>query len=135
MEKKFRITVEGRAYVVTVEDISTEGTQTLYPEPGSMSVAPRPEAPVPTAPPPAPAATAPAPAAAGPGDELSPLAGVVQAVHVSVGQAVNEGDKLVSLEAMKMTTHVFAKRGGKVTAIAVKPGDPVDAGQVLLSIG
>lgn len=136
MEKKFRITVEGRAYVVTVEDISTDGAQTLYPDPGSMSVAPRPEAPVPSAPPPA--STAPAAAsapAAGPGDELSPLGGVVQAVHVSVGQVVNEGDKLVSLEAMKMTTHVFAKRGGKVTAIAVKPGDPVDAGQVLLSIG
>ena len=48
---------------------------------------------------------------------------------------VNEGDKLVSLEAMKMVTHVVAKRGGKITSIAVKPGDPVDAGQVLLTIG
>ena len=133
MEKKFRITVEGRAYVVTVEDISSEGAQKLYPEPGSMSVAPQPAAPVPTAPPPA--APAPAAASAGPGDELSPLGGVVQEVLVSVGQTVNEGDKLISLEAMKMVTHVYAKRGGTVTAIAVKPGDPVDAGQVLLSIG
>lgn len=136
MEKKFRITVEGRAYVVTVEDISSEGAQKLYPEPGSMSVAPQPAAPVPTAPPPASAPAASAPAgSAGPGDELSPLGGVVQEVLVSVGQAVNEGDKLISLEAMKMVTHVYAKRGGTVTAIAVKPGDPVDAGQVLLSIG
>jgi biotin carboxyl carrier protein len=133
MEKKFRITVEGRAYVVTVEDISTDAGQKLYPEPGSMSVAPQPAAPVPTAP--APAAPAPAAASAGPGDELSPLGGVVQAVHVTVGQAVAEGDKLVSLEAMKMITNIVAKRGGTVTAIAVKPGDPVDAGQVLLSIG
>jgi len=133
MEKKFRITVEGRAYVVTVEDISTDAAQKLYPEPGSMSVAPQPAAPVPTAPPPA--APAPAAASAGPGDELSPLGGVVQEVLVSVGQTVNEGDKLISLEAMKMVTHVYAKRGGTVTAIAVKPGDPVDAGQVLLSIG
>ncbi|MFO7640633.1 MAG: biotin/lipoyl-containing protein [Candidatus Competibacteraceae bacterium] len=133
MEKKFRITVEGRAYVVTVEDISTDAAQKLYPEPGSMSVAPQPAAPVPTAPPPA--APAPAATSAGPGDELSPLGGVVQAVHVTVGQAVAEGDKLVSLEAMKMITNIVAKRGGTVTAIAVKPGDPVDAGQVLLSIG
>jgi len=133
MEKKFRITVEGKQYIVAVEDLSTEGVQGLYPEPGSMSVAPQPPAPVPTAPPPTPAA---APATAtGPGDEVAPLGGVVQTVHVSVGQAVNEGDKLVSLEAMKMVTHVVAKRGGKVTNIAVKPGDPVDAGQVLLSIG
>jgi biotin carboxyl carrier protein len=71
----------------------------------------------------------------GPGDEVAPLGGVVQTVHVSVGQAVNEGDKLVSLEAMKMVTHVVAKRGGKVISIAVKPGDPVDAGQALLTIG
>ncbi|MCB1778177.1 MAG: acetyl-CoA carboxylase biotin carboxyl carrier protein subunit [Candidatus Competibacteraceae bacterium] len=135
MEKKFRITVEGKQYIVAVEDISTEGAQTLYPEPGSMSVAPTASAPAPTAPAPAPA---PAPAsggAAGPGDEIAPLGGVVQTVHVSVGQAVGEGDKLVSLEAMKMVTHVVARHGGKVTHIAVNPGDPVDAGQVLLTIG
>lgn len=133
MEKKFRITVEGKQYIVAVEDISTDGAQTLYPDPGSMSVAPQPSAPVPTAP--APAATPSPVAAAGPGDEVAPLGGVVQTVHVNVGQAVNEGDKLVSLEAMKMVTHVVARRGGKVISIAVKPGDPVDAGQALLSIG
>jgi biotin carboxyl carrier protein len=135
MEKKFRITVEGKQYIVAVEDISTEGVQNLYPEPGSMSVAPQPAAPVPTAPAPVAASTASPSAAAGPGDEVAPLGGVVQTVHVSVGQAVNEGDKLVSLEAMKMVTHVVAKRGGKVISIAVKPGDPVDAGQALLTIG
>ncbi len=131
MEKKFRITVEGKQYIVAVEDISTDGAQNLYPEPGSMSVVPQ-AAPTPTAP--APVAAA-GPAAAGPGDEVAPLGGVVQTIHVNVGQAVNEGDKLVSLEAMKMVTHVVAKRGGKVISIAVKPGDPVDAGQALLTIG
>lgn len=135
MEKKFRITVEGKQYIVAVEDISTDGAQNLYPEPGSMSVAPQPTAPVPTAPAPVAASTVSPSAAAGPGDELAPLGGVVQTVHVSVGQAVNEGDKLVSLEAMKMVTHVVAKRGGKIISIAVKPGDPVDAGQALLTIG
>lgn len=133
MEKKFRITVEGKQYIVAVEDLS-EGAQSLYPEPGSMSVAPQ-AAPVPTAPAPVAASTASPSAAAGPGDELAPLGGVVQTIHVSVGQAVTEGDKLVSLEAMKMVTHVLAKRGGKVISIAVKPGDPVDAGQALLTIG
>ena len=133
MEKKFRITVEGKQYIVAVEDITTGGTQGIYPEPGSMNIAPQPAAPVPTAP--APAASASPAAAAGPGDEVAPLGGVVQTVHVIVGQVVNEGDKLISLEAMKMVTHVVARRGGKVTSIAVKPGDPVDAGQVLLSIG
>lgn len=133
MEKKFRITVEGKQYIVAVEDISADGAQNLYPEPGSMSLN---SAPVPTAPAPSAPSAAPAPAAsAGPGDEVAPLGGVVQTVHVSVGQAVNEGDKLISLEAMKMVTYVLARRGGKVVSIAVKPGDPVDAGQALLTIG
>ena len=133
MEKKFRITVEGKQYIVAVEDISADGAQNLYPEPGSMSLN---SAPVPTAPTPSAPSAAPSPvASAGPGDEVAPLGGVVQTIHVSVGQAVNEGDKLISLEAMKMVTYVLARRGGKVVSIAVKPGDPVDAGQALLTIG
>ena len=132
MEKTFRITIDGRAYVVTVEDISQDGAQRLYPEPGSMRVAspPSPAAAAVATPAPAPAAGA----AAGPGDEPSPLAGVVKELHVSVGQEVAEGDRLVSLEAMKMVTEVIARRAGKVVSIAVQPGDPVDAGQALLRI-
>ena len=133
MEKKFRITVEGRQYVVTVEDITTDSAQGFYQDTAAAAAPPSVVAATPAAATPAPAASA--PGAAGPGDEVAPLGGVVQTVHVSVGQAVNEGDKLVSLEAMKMVTHVVARRGGKVVSIAVKPGDPVDAGQVLLTIG
>jgi biotin carboxyl carrier protein len=77
----------------------------------------------------------PSPSAAGAGDEVAPLGGVVQTVHVNVGQVSTRAIKLVSLEAMKMVTHVIARRGGKVISIAVKAGDPVDAGQVLLTIG
>lgn len=130
MEKKFRITVEGKPYVVTVEDITTDA-QNIYQDTSAAVLSAVPVAA-------APIAAAPAPAAAGPagaGDEVAPLGGVVQAVHVSIGQVINEGDKLVSLEAMKMVTHVIARRGGQVTSIAVKSGDPVDAGQVLLTIG
>jgi biotin carboxyl carrier protein len=133
MEKKFRITVEGKQYVVTVEDITTDA-QNIYQDTAVASLsAPQPAISAAQAPA-APAGASPV-GAAGPGDEVAPLGGVVQTVHVSVGQAVNEGDKLVSLEAMKMVTHVVAHRGGKVISIAVKPGDPVDAGQVLLTIG
>lgn len=132
MEKKFRITVEGKPYVVTVEDITADA-QNIYQDTASavLSAAPAPVAAAPVVA--APAASS--PGAAGPGDEVAPLGGVVQTIHVSVGQIVNEGDKVVSLEAMKMVTHVVARRGGKVISIAVKPGDPVDAGQTLLTIG
>ncbi|NJN46289.1 MAG: DUF2118 domain-containing protein [Candidatus Competibacteraceae bacterium] len=129
MQRKFKINVDGRPYTVTVEEI-TEGSSLIFPEPGSMNI-PEPTAASPTQ------NTAPVPTApaAGPGDEVSPLAGVVQTVLVQVGQEVKEGDKLVAVEAMKMVTHIFAHRAGKVTTIAVKTGDPVDVGQVVLSIG
>jgi biotin carboxyl carrier protein len=125
MERKFKITVNDRQYLVTVEEI-TEGGSLVFPEPGSMHI---PESAPPTPPPPS---TVPA---AGPGDEVSPLAGVIQSVLVSVGQAVHEGDKLATLEAMKMVTTVVAHHSGKVKHIGVKPGDAVEAGQILLTIG
>ena len=135
MEKKFRITVEGKQYVVAVEDITTDA-QNIYQDTAVASLtASPPVAAAPVAAATASAAPAAAPAAAGAGDEVAPLGGVVQSIHVNIGQVVNEGEKLVSLEAMKMVTHVVARRGGKITNIAVKPGDPVDAGQVLLTIG
>ena len=127
MEKKFRITVDGRQYDVTVEDMSETPSYTI-PSPGDMSV--------PTTPTPAPAPPpASAPGAAGPGDEVSPLAGVVIAIEVTPGQAVKEGDKVMTLEAMKMKTAIIAHHKGQVKTIAVKVGDAVEAGQVLLTIG
>jgi biotin carboxyl carrier protein len=130
MEKKFRITVDGKQYNVTVEDLSEWSSQ-LYPAPGSMTI--------PAPPPTAPAAAASAPATAkgpaGAGDVTSTLGGVVESIAVSVGQAVNQGDKVVVIEAMKMKTPMIAHRAGNVTAIHVKAGDAVEAGQALLSIG
>lgn len=127
MEKKFRITVDGRQYDVTVEDLSETPSYTI-PAPGDMSVPATP----------APAAAA-APAAdvnaAGPGDEVSPLAGVVISIEVTPGQSVSEGDKVMTLEAMKMKTAVISHHNGQVKNIAVKVGDAVEAGQVLLTIG
>jgi biotin carboxyl carrier protein len=129
MEKKFRITVDGKQYDVTVEDL-TEGSSLIYPSPGSMSI-PQPQ-PAAVA---AAAAPAAAKAAAGAGDVVSTLGGVVESIAVSMGQAVAQGDKVVIIEAMKMKTPMVAHKGGKVTAIHVKAGDAVEAGQALVSIG
>lgn len=129
MERKFRITVDGRPYSVTVEDMS-EGDNLLYPQPGSM-VIPSPASP---AVPAAAAAPAAARAAAAPGDVVATLGGVVDSVAVSVGQQVNQGDKVVVLEAMKMKTPMIAPRAGKVASVNVKVGDAVEPGQVLVTI-
>lgn len=130
MERRFRITVDGTPYNVTVEDLTDTGSQ-LYPQPGSMALPPSPA--------PAPATAAPAPpvagAPAGPGDIVATLGGVVESVPVQVGQAVAAGDTVVVLEAMKMKSHMVATRPGKVVSLAVKAGDPVEAGHVLATIG
>lgn len=128
MERKFRVTVDGKAYEVTVEDLS-EGRNLLYPQPGSMTV------PSPAPPPPA-AAPAPARAAvaAGAGDVVATLGGVVESINVAVGQAVNAGDKVLVLEAMKMNSPMVAPCAGVVSSITVKVGDAVEPGQVLVTI-
>ena len=135
MQRKLKITVDGKPYTVTVEDV-TEGAGNLYPEPGLSTAA------VQAAPAPAPAAAAApsAPAApsagggAGAGEEVAPLSGVVVSIDVTQGQQVNEGDKIATLEAMKMKTVVVSHRTGTVGAIYVNAGDGIEAGQPILSI-
>jgi oxaloacetate decarboxylase alpha subunit len=79
----------------------------------------------------APAASAAAPAAkAGMG---SPLAGNIWKVEVEPGQAVEEGDLLFVLEAMKMEYEVIAETSGVVAEVMVKKGDAVIVGQPLLN--
>jgi len=69
----------------------------------------------------------------GPIDVLAPMPGSVIAVHVTPGSTVDAGEPLVTLEAMKMEHAVAAPIAGRVTSIAVMPGDQV-ARQVLLAV-
>jgi 3-methylcrotonyl-CoA carboxylase alpha subunit len=64
----------------------------------------------------------------------APMPGSVVAVHVSVGAAVEAGDPLVTLEAMKMEHAVSASVGGRVTQMSVAPGDQVTRGQPLATV-
>ncbi|MEO0795856.1 MAG: biotin/lipoyl-containing protein [Verrucomicrobiota bacterium] len=133
--KRLRITVEGKTYEVEVEMLDEAGQPTAMPA-SRKSSPPRRAASVSAAPAsasPAPAKSNAAPAAAG--DVPSPLSAVVVSVDVSMGQAVNEGDKLITLEAMKMNTIVNSPCAGKVTAIHVAAGDAVEEGQGLVAIG
>ncbi|MGK9368239.1 acetyl-CoA carboxylase biotin carboxyl carrier protein [Melioribacter sp. Ez-97] len=65
----------------------------------------------------------------------SPLPGVILSVYVKEGDTVKIGDKLLTLEAMKMENNVNADKEGKITAVKVKPGDSVLEGDVLVEIG
>jgi acetyl/propionyl-CoA carboxylase alpha subunit len=64
----------------------------------------------------------------------SPMPGQVLRILVAVGQAVQPGQPLVVLEAMKMEQTVRAQVEGRVSEIRVRPGDQVAPGQTLVSI-
>ena len=63
---------------------------------------------------------------------LAPMPGKILAVRVEPGQAVNKGDTLVILEAMKMEHEVVAPHDGTVQQVRVEAGQQVDAGAVLV---
>lgn len=78
-------------------------------------------------------AAAAAPAAAG-DPQGAPLAGNIFKILAAPGQAVEEGEVLIILEAMKMETEIRAFRSGVIASIDVAVGDAVSVGDCLLSL-
>ena len=118
--KNLRITVNGVAYDVQVEELSGN------------------EAPVsaPVAAAPVKAAVPKKAAAAAAGMKIAaPMPGTIVSVNVSDGQSVKKGDVLVVLEAMKMENEIKAPKDGTVTGISVSKGESVDTGATLVTIG
>ncbi len=64
----------------------------------------------------------------------APMPGKISSVAVKVGQAVKEGEKLLSIEAMKMETAVYATRAATVGSVEVKLGTTVAAGDLLVML-
>nr|WP_313405282.1 sodium-extruding oxaloacetate decarboxylase subunit alpha [Pseudomonas sp.] len=113
----YTVEVNGKSFVVQVsEGGDIEG---IKPVGGTASAAP-----------------AAAPVAAGGGEpQAAPLAGNIFKVLVQPGQAVEEGQLVIILEAMKMETEIRAFKAGTVGAVNVKVGDAVAVGDSLLTIG
>ena len=65
---------------------------------------------------------------------LAPMPGKVVRVHTEAGATVEKGAGLVVVEAMKMQNEMKSPRDGVVISIKVKPGDTVNAGDVLAVI-
>ncbi len=115
--KNLRITVNGVAYDVQVEEL------------GESAAPAAPAAPAKAA---APAAK---PAAAAAGEPVkSPMPGTILNVPVKVGQSVKAGDVLVVLEAMKMENEIKAGRDAVIASVAVSKGESVDTGAVLVTL-
>jgi pyruvate carboxylase len=62
----------------------------------------------------------------------APMPGSVVAIAVGVGEEVAAGQKLLTMEAMKMETTLYAERAGKIAEIFVRPGTQVEAGDLLV---
>lgn len=151
MQKKYKITINGREYEVVVEELegSVGGNysqnfaphpqvspaqvpmQQAAPAPMSAPQAPAPSKPAP-APKPSPAASTPS---AGGTVVSAPMPGKILKVFVQPGAQVKNGQNIMVLEAMKMENEILAPSDGVVREVKVKEGDNVNTGDTLAVIG
>ena len=73
-------------------------------------------------------------AANGGHDIVAPMPGTLLSVEVKLGEAVESGQVVAVLEAMKMKNPIRASFDGTVSAIEVTPGQTVAYGDVLVRL-
>jgi len=64
----------------------------------------------------------------------APTAGVISGIAVQANQPVERGAKLMTLEAMKMQSNIYAPLAGRVVKLLVAPGQSVEAKDLLVTI-
>jgi acetyl-CoA/propionyl-CoA carboxylase, biotin carboxylase, biotin carboxyl carrier protein len=62
------------------------------------------------------------------------MQGTVLAVQVADGDAIEAGQVICVVEAMKMENEVRAHRAGTVQGLSIEPGQPVTTGLVICTI-
>lgn len=126
--KSFRITVNGKPYDVTVEDIQDSGSKPTSVTPVAFA----PAAPVSQE---KPAAAPPQTGQSNGANKVtSPMPGVILSINVSKGDSVSEGDTLLVLEAMKMENEISSPYSGVVKDIHVTKGASVNTEDILITI-
>ena len=120
--KNYRITVNGVAYDVAVEELGA-GEASAAPVSTPAAV-------------PAPAKKA-APKTSGSAGAVkitAPMPGKIVAVKAQAGASVKKGDAVLVLEAMKMENEICAAQDGVIASVEVAVGDMVEGGDVLAKI-
>ncbi len=128
--KKLRVTIDGKAYEVMVEILD----QNSAPASATAAAAPAPSTASVSVPPPMASAPKASTAAPGSGAVVSPLAGKIVSIDVKVGQNVEGGAQVATIEAMKMNTYIYAPKSGRVDAVLVNAGDGVEEGAELMRL-
>ena len=126
MLRKFKITIDGKTYLVEMEEIG--GAPAAQPAPAAPAATPTPA-------PAAPAAPAPAAPVAPTGEVVTaPMPGTVTKILVKDGDAVTENQPLMILEAMKMENEIVAPKAGTIGQVFATLNQNVNSGDNLISI-
>ncbi|HMA20260.1 MAG TPA: acetyl-CoA carboxylase biotin carboxyl carrier protein subunit, partial [Gemmatimonadaceae bacterium] len=72
--------------------------------------------------------------ATGPAPVVAPMPGLIVRVTVAPGDAVQAGQGLVVMEAMKMENELRASAAGTVKAVHASPGKAVEKGTILVEL-
>jgi pyruvate carboxylase len=64
----------------------------------------------------------------------APIPGIITSLAVGVGAKVSKGDKLLTMEAMKMQASIYADADGIVDSIKVQVGDSVESKDLLIKL-
>lgn len=73
-------------------------------------------------------------ASQGPAPVVAPMPGLIVRVHVKPGDAVEAGQPVVVMEAMKMENELRAQAAGTVKAVHAVPGKAVEKGTTLVEL-
>ncbi len=132
--RRFKISVDGIAYNVTVEELEKDGTESVNESKVKTFAKEKSTARISSSTPIARAAVSAKPTETGLGVVQSPLSGTVIEVKVKAGETVKSGTPLLTIEAMKMESEVVAPIDGRIQSIEATAGQSVQEGQVLLSL-
>ncbi len=110
--KTYKITVNGKTYMVEVEEVGANETASTTASP-----------------------SAPVNQTSGHGEPIeAPIQGTLLSINVAQGDAVKKGQVLAILEAMKLENEIACPFDGVVSSVSAKEGQVVDSGDLIMTI-
>lgn len=134
MLRKFKIAIDGKEYLVEMEELDVKTNQPLTNVTApKVPVTTPPITPTPVKQPEVPVSSVSASTAAD--TMVAPMPDNILKILVEVGQTVKENQPIMILEAMKMENEIVAEKAGIIKAIYVDQGMMVNPGDSLVLIG